>query len=97
MLNQKNLSLVLILDIFQTETVHLFPQIIQNLHQPHVPGTIINYIMVSLVRLGNLHGISIVNGVLECLSRPLHFHEIGIRHPLAGQLDSQFLQGTPYL
>ena len=48
-----------ILQIFQAVAVHLFPQVIQNLHELLVFRAVVDDVMVPLVCLGNPHGIAL--------------------------------------
>ena len=96
-LNDEDLAFVSVLDVLEAVAVHLLSQIVQNLNEAVVSGSVVNDVVVAFIGLCHAHCIAGGDCNAERILCFLKFTDVIFGHTLAGKLDCKFLEGTANL
>ena len=97
MLGQKLLVDLLVLQILDPVTVHLLPQIVDNLNQPLILCRLVDQFMEMDVCLRQICDIAFLHQIFKILSRPGNLLQMLLIDPFAGKLHGQLLQSQTHL
>ena len=93
MLMHENSALRLVLDVFETITIHLLPKIVDHLYELLVSGGLIDDVMVGFIRLCNLDlRTAIFHDLLEIILRSTQLPKLLVRDTLTGEIGRQLLE-----